>query len=149
MLNRSLIENLAVRGTGTPGGAWPASAIVGSYEQMQGYHRALLIGHVGALDANVTLEVMEATDDAGTSAQELTGPTTGETFTNGTDESRVGLIEIRQGDLSAGYTHIAARITGDAGQSLSAVFVFTDSEFDYPVSNGTADGVAFTAAATD
>jgi hypothetical protein len=94
----------------------------------------------GELDGNMVVQVQEATSAAGAGAQNLSGLTG--TFTNGTDEGRVGLIEVRQEDLSSGYTHVSLLVTPTATDSFAAVAIL-DELYEAPAGNATTDGVAF------
>lgn len=140
---RTLRENLAVRMGGTPG-AWAANASTyGNWVHLAGVgRRALIIALNGELDADMLVEVFEATSGSGTGAQELTGITTGQTFVNGTDEGKVGVIEVLDSDLTSGFEYIAVRPTPGAADSFAAVIVIGDL-YEAPADNAAADGVTF------
>lgn len=144
---RTLNENLAIRMGGTPA-TWAAAAVYGNWVQLKGKaRRALGIALSGELDGDLAVEVFEATDSSGTGAQELNaaaGVTDGESFANGTDESRVGLIEVLADDLSSGYTHIAFKVTPAATDGFAGVWILSDL-YEYPAENTEDDGVAFVA----
>ena len=143
--HRTASENLAFRMGATPG-PWAAVATeYGNWVKLQGVgRRATLVVLNGELDADMKIEVFEATDDAGADAAELTGVTTGETFANGTDEGRIGIIEVLEGDLSDGFKYVAALPTPGASDTFAAVWIISDL-YEYPAVNGTAEGVAFIA----
>jgi len=139
---RTIREGLAVRTAGTPG-QWAAAAVYGDWVALKGVgRRAALIALAGELDGDMTVEVFEATDSSGTSAQELTGVTTGETFANGTDEGNCGIIEVQQDDLSAGFSHIAVRCTPATADGFAAAWVISQL-YEYPAANAAANGVTF------
>jgi hypothetical protein len=139
---RTLNQNLAIRVAATPG-PWAAAAVFGPWVQIAGlYRRALLAVVNGELDADMLVEVFEAQDGSGTGAAELTSVTTGKTFTNGSHEGKLGLIEIRDSDLHSGFTHIAVRCTPGAADTFAGFWILSDA-YDYPVDNGTTDGVVF------
>lgn len=137
---RTLHENLAVRMIGTPA-EYAAAEVDLEYVSMVGYQRVLFICGNGELDGNITIVPIEAEDENGTNAQAI-GTAFNGTFTNGTDEARIGLIEVREGDLSEGYTHVTLRVTPAAADSFFAVAVLGDHNL-LPVENGTPEGVAF------
>jgi hypothetical protein len=146
---RDFVSNLAFRTLGTPAAAgWVGAAMYTNWIQLAGVARRIaLVPVVGPIAADCVIEVFEATDSSGTSAQELTGVVaTSKTFANGTDEGRVGLIEVKDDDLSDGFTHVALKVTA-AGNDMpfAAVAILADL-YDFPASNATTDGVAFTAA---
>jgi hypothetical protein len=141
-LMRTLREGLAARMMGTPG-TWAAAAVYTNWVQLGKVgRRALIIAGNGELDADLTVEVFEATDASGTDATELTGITNSQKFTNGTDEGRVGLVEVLDTDLTDGFDYIALKVTPGATDSFAAFVVISDL-YDSPASNLPADGVAF------
>ncbi len=143
---RTSSENLAVRMLGTPGASgWAAAANYTSFIQLGKIgRRALLIPLVGDIAADGVIEVFEATDAAGAGAQELTGVVaTSVTFSNGDDENRVGLIEVKDTDLSEGFDFIGLKVTpAGATYPFAAVALIADL-YSFPAVNGTAEGVAF------
>jgi hypothetical protein len=142
-----MVKNHAYRVAATPA-VYTTGVTVQAYQKFQGFRRAALLALVGAITGDVTVEIMEAQDSSGTNAQVLTVANASETFTNGTDENRCGVIEVNDADLSAGFTHLAARITGDGATSFAALWELTD-ERDVPITNATTDDVAFAVASTD
>ena len=73
-------------------------------------------------------------------AQAITGLS--DSFVNGTDESRVGLIEVRDADLSDGYRYVTVQVTPAATDGYACIAVLGEP-YEAPVSNATTDGVAF------
>lgn len=145
-LNRSPIKNHAYRMAATPA-IYSAAATVQAYVSLATYHRAVALPLVGALDGDVTVTVMEATSAAGAGAQALTDPAV-QTFENGTDENRLGIIEVNQGDLSEGYDHVALRVVGDATNFFAALWELLDP-VEAPITNAETDSVAWAVASTD
>ncbi|MCC6904301.1 MAG: hypothetical protein IT326_00560 [Anaerolineae bacterium] len=102
---------------------------------------------IPAVDADISnavvVEVYEAKDDAGTDAQELTtAVTSGKTFAAATAAGMVGGIEVRDEDLSSGYTHVTVYMTPAGTEVISCVAVLSEPR-NLPVSNATTDFVAF------
>lgn len=139
---RNLLDELAVRSLATPG-TWAAAAVYGSWIQIKGKCREVLLVPInGELDADMTIKVYEATDSSGSGAQELTRAATAQKFVNGTDEGRVGAIVVKEGQLSAGYSHVTLQITPGATDSVAAIAIL-GGLYAYKASNTTSDGVAF------
>lgn len=136
---RTFNDNWAVRLVGTPG-TWAASAVYTDFVSMVGYRRCAFIVGNGDLDDDLDVKVYEAKDDSGTDAQAIAGLT--DAFVNGTDEERAGIIEVREADLSDGYTHVGLLVTPAATDSFCA-FALLGEAYQNPVSNGTEDGVAW------
>jgi len=137
---RTLNENLAVRMIHTPGGDYAAAAVDGTWVDMTGYRRCLFVSLAGGLDGDIAVAVYEATDATGDSAQALSG--LADSFVNGTDEDRVGLIEVRDTDLSDGFSFVTVRVTPAATDPFSAIAILGEP-YSAPVSNATTDDVAF------
>lgn len=139
---RTLSQNLTTRMMGTPG-TWAAAAVFTRWVQLGKVgRRALIIAGNGELDANMLIEVFEATDDTGSNATELTDITTGKNFVNGTDEGLVGIIEVLDTNLDEGYDYIGLRVTPGATDTFAA-FVIIGDLYEAPAANDTGDGVAF------
>jgi hypothetical protein len=137
---RTLNDNLAIRAVATPGSYSSGVAQAGSYVSLVDYRRVLFVCMNGELDADMPVIVLEAQDANGTGAQTIAALTG--TFTNGTDEGRVGLIEVRDDDLSDGFTHVTLRVTPGAADSFSAVAILGEGS-EQPAANASANGVAF------
>lgn len=137
---RTLNDNLAVRAIATPGTYTSGFAQAGSYVSLVDYRRVLFVCMNGELDGNMPVIVLEAQDSSGTGAQTIAALTG--TFTNGTDEGRVGLIEVRDDDLSDGYTHVTLRVTPGAADSFAAIALLGEGS-ELPAANATTNGVAF------
>lgn len=139
----TLSDMLAVRMGATPA-TWAANnGTYGNWVQLKGKaRRALCIVLNGELDGDLLMELFEATDSSGTSAQELSGITAGQSFINGTDEGKVGVFEVLADDLSDGFSHVAVRPTPAATDTFAAVWILGDL-YEYPAANAAADGVTF------
>lgn len=140
MLEHGFAKNYAVRMAGTPG-TWAAAAVYGEWIAITGFRRITFLVANGELDGDMAFKVYEATDSSGTSATEIDTDLRN-TFTNGTDEARVGIIEVRDGDLTDGYPYVALQVTPGATDTFAAVAILSEP-YEAPVSNATTDGVAF------
>ncbi len=142
-LRRTLTEGLAFRMIGSPG-SYTTGAQLTKFVKLAGVgRRAVFICGNGELDGDFLVEVMEGTDANGAGAVELTDITSGKTFVNGTDEDRLGLIEVLDSQLDDGYDWIGLRVTsGAAGDSFFAAAAIGDL-YEEPASNLTTDGVAW------
>lgn len=138
-MSRTFNDNWAVRLVGTPA-AWAAAAVYTDFVSMVGFRRCAFIVGNGELDADMAIAVYEATDASGAGAQAISGLS--DSFVNGTDEARAGIIEVREADLSDGFTHVGLLVTPGAADSFCA-FALLGEAYDNPVDNGTADGVAW------
>lgn len=138
-MTRSFNDDWAVRLVGSPA-SWANAAVYTDWVAIAGYRRCVFLVGNGELDADMTLAVYEATSAAGAGAQAISGLSA--SFVNGTDEDRAGILEVRDSDMSAGYTHLALLVTPGAADSFCAFAVLGEA-LDYPVSNATTDGVAF------
>lgn len=101
--------------------------------------RAALVLMPAALTGAVTVAVIEATDDAGTDAQVITGLS--QSYTD-TQDGLQGVFEVLDSDLSDGYTHVTLRVTPAAANTFAAYALLGDFD-ELPASNTTTDGVAF------
>lgn len=137
---RTLNDNLAVRMVHTPGDAYAAAATAGTWHSMVGFRRVMFVPLVGELDGDLTVAAYEATDSSGTGAQALSGIT--DSFVNGTDEDRVGILEVRDTDLSAGFSYVTVYVTPTATDAFGCVAIFSEPH-DAPVANTTTYDVAF------
>ena len=138
-MTRTFNDNWAVRAVGSPA-TWAAAAMYTDWVAIAGFRRCVFLPQNGELDGDMVIAVYEATDASGTSAQAISGLT--DSFVNGTDEDRVGIIEVRDVDMSDGYTHLALLVTPAATDSFACVAVLGES-YEAPVSNATTDGVAW------
>lgn len=87
-----------------------------------GQHRkAAFILLTGVTDADVNFKVLEATSSGGSGAQDLTNFAITE-IAGGTNNKQY-LIEVDAGDVTDGFTHVAAQVTTDNGASGSFVCV--------------------------
>lgn len=114
-------ENFDIAVGGSPA-TYSAAAQATNWVQLAGVGRqALLVCLAGELDADMTVAVYEATDNAGSGAQAIAGLTG--TFTNGTDEGGYGLITVASEDLSDGYDFVTAYVTPGATDAFACVWV--------------------------
>lgn len=136
---RSFNDMYAVRLVGSPA-EWAAAAVYTDWTAMAGYRRCVFLVGNGELDDDLAMAVYEATDSSGTGAQAISGLS--DSFVNGTDEDRAGIFEVRDADMSDGYTHLALLVTPAAADSFCAFAVLGEA-LENPVDNATTDGVAF------
>jgi hypothetical protein len=64
---------------------------------------------LGAIDITVDAVIKEATDNSGTSAQNITGKAITQIAATGDNTQKI--IEVRADELSAGFTHVALAVT--------------------------------------
>lgn len=136
---RTLNDNLAVRQVLNPA-SYAAAAQAGAWIPMRGFRRCLFIVNLGATTGDVAVQVQEATSDAGAGAQDIAGLSA--TFT-ATDDNKLGIIEVRDVDLSSGYTHVTVEVTPAAAGTLLAATALLGEPYSAPVSNAATDGVVF------
>jgi len=136
---RTFNDNHAVRLIGSPA-EWAAAAAYTDWVPIAGYRRCTFLVGNGELDADMALAVYEATDASGTDAQAISG--LADSFVDGTDEDRAGILEVRDVDMSDGFTHLALLVTPGAADSFCAFAVLSEG-YTMPASNATTDGVAF------
>ena len=136
---RTINENYAFRLVSTPG-SHAANAHYGEWIDMLGFRRCLFVAVAGELDADLDVAVYEATSSDGDDAAAITGLS--DDFANGTDESRVGLVEVRDSDLSDGFRYVTLQVTPGAADGYACIAVLGEP-YEAPVSNATTDGVAF------
>jgi hypothetical protein len=138
-MTRTFNDDWAVRLVGSPA-TWAAAAVYTDWTPIAGFRRCAFIVGNGELDDDLAMAVYEATDASGTDAQAISGIS--DSFVNGTDEDRAGIFEVRDSDMSDGYTHLALLVTPAATDTFCA-FAILGEAYSYPVSNATTDGVAF------
>lgn len=140
MFNRTLTQELATRSifNGTTG----TSAIDGTFVDMTDYHRCrFLVQAPATVAANIVITAREATSSAGANGQDISTALNG-TIVATTDNGRVALIEVLDTDLTVGYPFISLRFTTSSNQTVIAVADLADP-VSLPVTNGTANGVAY------
>lgn len=136
---RTFSEYAAVRMAGTPA-SWAAAAVNGNWIDMSEFRRCVFVCMNGELDGDLDVKVQEATSNVGANAANIAGLT--DAFVNGTDEARVGIIEVKDGDLTSGYKYVSLLVTPAAADTFSAVAFLLDA-YEKPASNTTTDGVAW------
>jgi hypothetical protein len=136
---RTFNENNAVRMIHTPG-SHAASAHYGEWVDMTGYRRCTFIMSAGELDGDMAVAAYRDSDGAASDPEALSGLS--ESFVNGTDESRVGIIEVREADLDADHPYVTIAVTPTAADGFACIAVLSEP-YEVPVSNETTDGVAF------
>lgn len=141
---RTLVNNEAFRNVFYPG-TYAASAQYGQWIDTRGYDEVTFVCGVDALDGNVLVEAVANSTQSSSGAAQVTDTAANEveaTFTNGTDENRLGLLTIHKKFLSSTQRYVTLRVTPAATQNFFAVAGLSN-RFEAPVPNGTANGVAF------
>lgn len=136
---RTFNENNAVRMIHTPA-TYAAAAVYGDWVSMVGYRRCTFICLAGELDDDIAIAAYQAADATGTDPEALSGLS--ESFVNGTDESRVGIIEVREADIDNDHPYVGVKVTPAATDGFACIAVLSEP-YEVPVSNATTDGVAF------
>lgn len=135
----TFFDNFEARQSNTPA-TYAAAAVNGEWISLQDCEYVVFIATNGELDGNMPVIVLEATDENGSNADTIASLTG--TFTNGTDEGRIGGIEVHESDLSEGFTHVSLRVTPAATDSFAAIAI-RGGLHSKPASNLPTDGVAF------
>lgn len=134
----TITQELGFRNLTTPY-QFAAEATDLTYIDLTEARRAVLALQPAALSANATVAVIEAKDASGTDAQAITGLSA--TLTDGTDDGKLALFEVLDGDLSSGFSHVTLRVT-PGGTDTFGAFALVGDLHEYPASNASADGVA-------
>jgi hypothetical protein len=132
-------QEWAVRLVGSPA-VWANAYVYTDWVAIAGHRRVVFLVGNAELDGDMALAVYEATSAAGAGAQALTGLS--DSFVDGTDEDRAGIFEVRDIDLSDGFTHVGLLVYPGATDGFCA-FALLGESYERPVSNLTTDGVAF------
>ena len=138
-MDQTLNSNLGVRQALDPA-AYAAEAAVGNWIGMTGFRRCMFAINLGATTGAVAVKVQEATDDQGTGAQDITGLSGS---LAATDDGKLAIIEVRDVDVSEGFTHVALVVTPAAASTYLAATALLGEPYSAPVSNEPADGVVF------
>lgn len=105
----------------------------GTYFNMAMYRKSLAILNVGALTAgtNAKIELLQATDSAGTNEKSINGATATITATNAMTSGKA-IIEVDTSslDINNGFTFIAAKVTTTATTQVAVILVRGDSRFE-------------------
>lgn len=102
-----IIQGLAGDG---PEGDHNGAAITGDWINMKLYDKVLIVMHSGELGADIDFQVEQATSDGGTE-KDISGKTT--TFTNGTDENSLKVMEVRAEELDTTNNYDWIRLQAD------------------------------------
>jgi len=140
-----LSENWALRVAHVPGTV-PASITYGNWIDVTGYREISFVANCAALDDDCDLTVYENSTNSSSGATAVAGAT--DDFINGTDENRIGVIELDVSKLGDGKNYVALAVTPASALNFFSANALLGSANRSPVSNGTADGVAWTTTAT-
>ncbi len=136
---RTLNDNLAVRQALNPA-SYAAVAVTGNWIGMRGFRRCLFVINLGVTAGDVVVQVREATSAGGAGAQNITGLTG---ILGSTDDGKLGIIEVRDVDLSAGFTHLALVVTPAEAATFLAATALLGEPYSAPVPNAPANNVVF------
>lgn len=112
------------------GGATTVSA----WFPMAGYQRITFSGAIGAITDVVDMKLQEATDNAGTGAQDLSGFTGQYTAT---DDNLPFSLGCEESDLSEGFGYVGITVTATSVAAIGAVLAFRDTAKTEPVTQDT------------
>lgn len=97
------------------------------------YGNLLAIVMAGTLGASATLDakIEEATDSSGSDSQDLSSKSITQLTKAGSDDDKQALINVRQDELSDGYTHVRLSMTvGTASSDAGAVLLGFDARYE-------------------
>jgi hypothetical protein len=120
-MNYYLTENVSIVATVDPQ-LLDDGSVTSDWIDMSLYRKVSFIVNVGATDTTFDAKLQEATDDSGTSAQDITGFAITQLTAN--DDNKQVVIEIDATEISEDYTHVALVVTagdGTLGVNVSAV----------------------------
>lgn len=136
---RTLYEELKIAKVfnGTTG---TADGNLSTFIDMTGFRRALFAIQVASnIAANIVVKARVAEDAAGTDAEDILNrdgeSTIGGTFTNGTDDGKIGLIEVQRDRLAGQANHFVGLHVAPGGSDATiTVMAILDQGVDAPVS---------------
>ena len=102
--------------------------VTGDYIHMKNYDSILYVINAGALAANLVITVTQCTQDAdaGTDDKAITGNTATTTFTNGTDEDTVRVIQIDAAEMDSegGFVWLQLLTNNAASPTIASVTAY-------------------------
>lgn len=121
--------------TGTQTSAWIEAS------EFENFLAAVLAGDLGT-SATIDAKIEEAQDGSGTGAQDLSGKAITQLTQAGSDSNKQALINVRQDELSAGFTHIRVSLTvGTASSDAAAVLFGFDARYEPETDSTTVDEI--------
>lgn len=122
-------------GTGTEVGGWIAA------EEYENFLAVIMAGDLGT-SATVDAKIEEAKDGSGTGAQDLSGKAITQLTQAGTDSNKQAAINVRQDELSDGFTHIRVSLTvGTASSDAAAALFGFDARYEPETDATTVDEI--------
>jgi len=114
---------------GLPSQSIATNNVTGSYYSLADHRAVLAVLVVGAIgeNATATLQVKEAQDDAAAGAQDIAGAVAVITGGSGGDASGIAFVDLEHFSLSAGYTHVACKVTTVGTVICAAVLLRGDA----------------------
>lgn len=100
-------------------------------EEFENFKATVMAGDMAA-GATIDAKIEEATDDGGTDSQDLSGKAiTQMTQASDDDSNEQAIINLRQDELSAGYTHFRLSVSvGSAAADMAAIVEGYDARYE-------------------
>ena len=124
-------EQCAVLATIDPD-AYTAAAYTSDWCDIGKFKKLMAIVCAGTLGASATIDAVlqEATDSSGTGAANITGKAITQLTDAGTDSDKQAILEIDAAEMSAGFTHVAVKVTvATATSDMGAVVLGFEPRF--------------------
>ncbi len=122
-------------GTGTEVSGWVEAS------EFENFMAAIMAGDLGT-SATIDAKIEEAEDGSGTNAQDLSGKAITQLTDGDSDSNKQALINVRQDELSAGFTHIRVSLTvGTASSDAAAVLFGFDARYEPETDATTVDEI--------
>lgn len=121
--------------TGTENSGWIEAS------EFENYLAAVMAGDLGS-SATIDAKIEEAKDDSGTDLQDLSGKSITQLTDSDSDSNKQALINVRQDELSDGFTHIRVSLTvGTASSDAAAVVFGFDARYEPETDASTVDEI--------
>lgn len=105
----------------------------GDYFGLQMYRKAIAVLNVGALTAgtNIKIELLQATDTAGTNSKVIDGANTTITATEAKTSGKAFVeVDVSSLDINNGFEFIAAKVTTTATTQVAVTLICGDGRFE-------------------
>lgn len=131
-----LSERLAVVACIDPD-AYVAGAESSDWVDMSKFERVIFVVMAGDLGTSATLDakLQEATDVAGTGAQDISGKAITQLTEAGTDSNKQAIIEIKADELTAGFDFVSCEMTVAVATSDCGVIALAGDPRYHPASD--------------
>ena len=109
------------------------TSVASGWKDMRGFSRVVFLLSVGATDGTIDASVTQAQDSSGTGSKAITGASITQITAAG--GNRVVSVEVSEGALDNGYTHVQITVTGagaTTGSLVSCLALFYRGR-DFPV----------------